>query len=105
MARILIPRSEAEVAVPATGGWPRIATFVGACAGIGALVYLLSHSVGMTPWGLVGLAGWFLAITPIEASRRATGPALIPVLVGTAKLHAVTGGLIALGLVLATTVS
>jgi 1,4-dihydroxy-2-naphthoate polyprenyltransferase len=71
---------------------------------VGAFVYLLSHSVGMTPWGLVGLAGWFLAIAPIEASRRATGPALIPVLVGTAKLHAVTGALIALGLVLATTV-
>ena len=72
---------------------------------IGAFVYLLSHSVGMTPWGLVGLAGWFLAIAPIEASRRATGPALVPVLVGTAKLHAVTGALITLGLVLATTVS
>jgi 1,4-dihydroxy-2-naphthoate octaprenyltransferase len=71
---------------------------------VGALVYLLSHAAGMTPWGLVGLAGWFLAITPIEASRRATGPALIPVLIGTAKLHAVTGALIAVGLVLATTV-
>jgi 1,4-dihydroxy-2-naphthoate octaprenyltransferase len=71
----------------------------------GALVYLLSHSAGMTPWGLVGLAGWFLAIRPIEASRAATGPALVPVLIGTAKLHAVTGALIALGLVLATTVS
>jgi len=71
----------------------------------GALVYLLSHSAGMTPWGLVGLAGWFLAMTPIEVSRTATGPALIPVLIGTAKLHAVTGALIALGLVLATTVS
>jgi 1,4-dihydroxy-2-naphthoate polyprenyltransferase len=71
----------------------------------GALVYLLSHSAGMTPWGLVGLAGWFLAITPIEASRAATGPALVPVLIATAKLHAVTGALIALGLVLATTVS
>jgi len=71
----------------------------------GALVYLLSHRAGMTPWGLVGLAGWFLAITPIEVSRTATGPALIPVLIGTAKLHAVTGALIALGLVLATTVS
>jgi 1,4-dihydroxy-2-naphthoate octaprenyltransferase len=72
---------------------------------IGACVYLVSHRVGMTPWGLVGLAGWFLAITPIETSRTATGPALIPVLIGTAKLHAVTGALLTLGLVLATTVS
>ena len=70
-----------------------------------ACVYLVSHSVGMTPWGLVGLAGWFLAITPIETSRTATGPALIPVLIGTAKLHAVTGALLTLGLALATTVS
>jgi 1,4-dihydroxy-2-naphthoate octaprenyltransferase len=72
---------------------------------LGACVYLVSHSVGMTPWGLVGLAGWFLAITPIETSRTATGPALIPVLIGTAKLHAITGALLTLGLVLATTVS
>jgi 1,4-dihydroxy-2-naphthoate polyprenyltransferase len=72
---------------------------------VGALVYLVSHHAGMTPWGLVGIAGWFLAIAPIETSRHATGPALIPVLIGTAKLHAATGALIALGLVLATTVS
>jgi 1,4-dihydroxy-2-naphthoate octaprenyltransferase len=72
---------------------------------LGFLVYLLSHAVGLTPWGLVGLAGWFLAIGPIEASRTATGPDLIPVLVGTAKLHAATGLLLALGLVLAQTVT
>jgi 1,4-dihydroxy-2-naphthoate octaprenyltransferase len=72
---------------------------------LGAYVYLVSHRAGMTPWGLVGLASWFLAITPIETSRTATGPALIPVLIGTAKLHAITGALLTLGLVLATTVS
>lgn len=72
---------------------------------VGAIVFLVSHRAGMSPWGLVGLAGWFLAIRPVETSRHATGPALIPVLIGTAKLHAVTGALIALGLVLATTVS
>jgi 1,4-dihydroxy-2-naphthoate octaprenyltransferase len=72
---------------------------------VGFLVYLVSHAAGLTPWGLLGLASWFLAIGPIEASRSATGPALIPVLVGTAKLHAVTGTLLALGLVLAQTVA
>jgi 1,4-dihydroxy-2-naphthoate octaprenyltransferase len=72
---------------------------------VGFLVYLVSHEAGLTPWGLFGLAAWFLAIGPIEASRTASGRELIPVLVGTAKLHAVTGALLALGLVLARTVS
>jgi 1,4-dihydroxy-2-naphthoate octaprenyltransferase len=72
---------------------------------LGSLVYLVSHAAGLSPWGLFGLAAWFLAIGPIEASRTATGRDLIPVLVGTAKLHAVTGALLVLGLALATTVS
>jgi 1,4-dihydroxy-2-naphthoate octaprenyltransferase len=72
---------------------------------VGFLVYLVSHEAGLTPWGLFGLAAWFLAIGPIEASRTASGRELIPVLVGTAKLHAVTGVLLAFGLVLARTVS
>ena len=55
-------------------------------------------SVGMTQWGLVGLAAWPLAIQPLEAARIASGRALIPVLVGTAKLHAATGLLLSLGL-------
>jgi 1,4-dihydroxy-2-naphthoate octaprenyltransferase len=80
---------------------------VGAFAAIvaGFLVYLVSHDAGLTPWGLFGLASWFLAIGPIEASRKATGRDLIPVLVGTAKIHAATGVLLALGLALAQTVS
>ncbi len=72
---------------------------------IGYLVYLLSHDAGLTPWGLFGLASWFLAIGPIEGSRTATGHELIPVLVGTAKLHAATGALLTLGLALGHTVA
>jgi hypothetical protein len=54
---------------------------------------------------LVGLAAWPLAIQPLERIRTSTGRDLIPVLVGTAKLHAATGALLALGLVLSRTVS
>jgi 1,4-dihydroxy-2-naphthoate polyprenyltransferase len=70
----------------------------------GVLAHLLDDSVGLTQWGLVGLAAWPLAIQPLEAARIATGPDLIPVLVGTAKLHAATGLLLSLGLVLSHTV-
>jgi len=70
----------------------------------GVLAHLLDASVGMTQWGLVGLAAWPLAIQPLEAARIASGRALIPVLVGTAKLHAATGLLLSLGLLLSHTV-
>jgi 1,4-dihydroxy-2-naphthoate octaprenyltransferase len=70
----------------------------------GVLAHLLNDSVGLTQWGLVGLAAWPLAIRPLEAVRIVRGPALIPVLVDTAKLHAATGLLLAAGLVLSHTV-
>ena len=70
----------------------------------GVVAHLLNDSVGLTQWGLVGLAAWPLAIQPLEAARIATGRDLIPVLVGTAKLHAATGLLLSLGLLLSHTV-
>jgi 1,4-dihydroxy-2-naphthoate polyprenyltransferase len=72
--------------------------------GAGVLAYILDPAVGLTQWGLVGLAALPLAIQPLDAIRTATGPDLIPVLVGTAKLHAATGLLMALGLILSHTV-
>jgi 1,4-dihydroxy-2-naphthoate octaprenyltransferase len=70
----------------------------------GVVAHILNDRVGLTQWGLVGLAAWPLAIRPLEAIRTASGPALIPVLIETAKLHAATGLLLALGLVLSHTV-
>jgi len=80
-----------------------IGSFVTIVAGF--LVYLLWPAVGLVQWGLFGLAAWPLAIRPLEASRTATGRDLIAVLVGTATLHAATGLLLTLGLLLAQTVS
>jgi 1,4-dihydroxy-2-naphthoate octaprenyltransferase len=70
----------------------------------GVLAHLLNDEIGLTQWGLVGLAAWPLAIRPLEAAPTASGPALIPVLIETAKLHSATGLLLSLGLVLSHTV-
>ncbi len=70
----------------------------------GMLAYILDPTVGLTQWGLVGLAALPFAIQPLDAIRTATGRELIPVLIGTAKLHAATGLLLTLGLVLSHTV-
>jgi hypothetical protein len=49
---------------------------------------------------LFGLGAWVFAIRPMEAAGSAVGRDLIPVLTGTAAIHAAFGLLIALGLVL-----
>jgi 1,4-dihydroxy-2-naphthoate octaprenyltransferase len=72
---------------------------------VGVLVYLLWPAAGLTQWGLFGLAAWPLAIGPLERIRTASGRELIPVLVGTATLHAATAALLTGGLLLSWTVS
>jgi 1,4-dihydroxy-2-naphthoate octaprenyltransferase len=72
--------------------------------GWGVLVYLLNDEVGLIQWGLFGLAAWPLAVRPLELVRHATGRDLIPVLTGTASVHAACGLLMALGLALSRTV-
>jgi 1,4-dihydroxy-2-naphthoate octaprenyltransferase len=67
---------------------------------IGVGVFIASESVGITQWALFGLAAWPLAIRPIERVATATGRELIPVLTGTAAMHAACGLLLALGLIL-----
>jgi 1,4-dihydroxy-2-naphthoate octaprenyltransferase len=78
------------------------ACVVGAFATIvlGVFVGIADEAAGLTQWGLLGLAGWIVSIRPMQAVGSATGVELIPVLTGTAALQAVTGSLLALGLIL-----
>jgi 1,4-dihydroxy-2-naphthoate octaprenyltransferase len=70
---------------------------------LGVLAFIVDERIGLTQWGLLGLAAWIPAIRPMEAVGVANGRALVPVLSGTAAVHATTGLLLALGLVLART--
>lgn len=70
----------------------------------GVIAFLLDRSVGISQWGLFGLAAWPLALRPLDAVRTAKGPDLIPVLTATAATHAATGVLLAIGLTLGATV-
>jgi 1,4-dihydroxy-2-naphthoate polyprenyltransferase len=70
---------------------------------LGVVAFIVDERIGLTQWGLLGLAGWIPAIRPMEAVGVATGPELVSVLSGTATVHAGTGLLLALGLVLART--
>jgi 1,4-dihydroxy-2-naphthoate polyprenyltransferase len=67
---------------------------------VGVVAFIIDDSVGLTQWGLIGLIAWPLAIRPLDRVRAATGRDLIPVLTGTAALHAACGVLLALGLAL-----
>ncbi len=70
---------------------------------LGVVAFIVDESVGLTQWGLFGLIAWPLAIRPLERIRTATGRDLIPVLTGTAALHAACGLSLALGLALSHT--
>jgi 1,4-dihydroxy-2-naphthoate octaprenyltransferase len=70
---------------------------------VGVLVHSVEPSAGLTTWGLVALVSWPLAIRPVERAGTAKGTGLVPVLTGTASLHAAFGLALALGLLLAGT--
>jgi 1,4-dihydroxy-2-naphthoate octaprenyltransferase len=82
------------------------ATVVAALATIvlGVLVNAIDDRIGLTAWALLGLVAWVPAIRPMELVGRAKGRELIPVLVGTALVHAVCGLAMAVGLWLSHTV-
>jgi 1,4-dihydroxy-2-naphthoate octaprenyltransferase len=89
-------------------GVPRTRTFYRACVVaafativLGVFAYLVDGRTGLTQWGLLGLVGWVPAIRPMEAVGTSTGAELVGVLTGTAAVHATTGALLAIGLVLA----
>jgi 1,4-dihydroxy-2-naphthoate octaprenyltransferase len=65
---------------------------------VGVLAGLRDPGAGLPRWALLPLASWPLAIRPFELAGRAAGRDLIPVLTGTALLHAAFGTLLALGL-------
>jgi len=71
---------------------------------VGALVGVVSDDAGLTPWALLGLLAWIPAIRPMDLVGRATGRDLVPVLTGTALVHAVCGLAMAVGLALQDTV-
>jgi 1,4-dihydroxy-2-naphthoate octaprenyltransferase len=72
---------------------------------VGFVVWIASERIGLTPWGLLGLAAWPLAIRPMDRVGAASGRELIPVLTGTASVHAACGLLMAAGLALSHTVT
>jgi 1,4-dihydroxy-2-naphthoate octaprenyltransferase len=88
-------------------GDPRTRTLYRVCVvgafatiGLGVVAFIVDGSIGLTQWGLFGLIAWSLAIRPLERIRAATGRDLVPVLTGTAALHAACGLSLALGLAL-----
>ena len=71
---------------------------------LGVLVHVVDEAAGLTPWALLGLGAWIVAIRPMDLVGTASGRDLIPVLTGTAVVHAVCGLLMAVGLELQDTV-
>ena len=68
----------------------------------GVFAEIADDGSGLPQWALIGLVAWVPAIRPMELVGTATGRALIPVLTGTAVVHAACGLATALGLLLAT---
>jgi 1,4-dihydroxy-2-naphthoate octaprenyltransferase len=67
---------------------------------LGVIAGVIEPDVGLPQWALIGLAAWPLAIRPMQTVGTASGPDLIPVLTGTAAVHAACGSLLALAFVL-----
>jgi len=65
---------------------------------LGAVVGALDEGGGLPPWCLLALGAAAAAIRPFERVGSVAGRELVPVLVDTARLQVVFGGLLALGL-------
>ena len=70
--------------------------FVAVLAGV--IVDAIDRGSGLPSWSLLAFGAAVAAVEPMRAVGRASGPALIGVLVGTARLQIVFGVLLALGL-------
>ena len=113
---ILVANNLRDIPTDAAGGKRTLAVRIGdahtrtlyrACvvaAGVtivlGVAVFIVDERYGIAQWALFGLLAWLPAIKPMELVGSATGRDLIPVLTGTALMHATCGLLMALGLVL-----
>jgi 1,4-dihydroxy-2-naphthoate octaprenyltransferase len=65
---------------------------------IGVVVDLIDRGTGLPAWSLLAIVAAITAVRPLREIGRASGRALIPVLIGTARLQIVFGVLLALGL-------
>ena len=65
---------------------------------LGVVVETIDRGSGLPAWSLLALGAAVVAAQPLRDIGRASGRALIPVLVGTARLQIVFGVLLALGL-------
>jgi 1,4-dihydroxy-2-naphthoate octaprenyltransferase len=65
---------------------------------LGVVVNIAVEGAGLSQWALFALAAWPFALGPVDDVGTAKGRALIPVLVGTARLQIAFGALLALGL-------
>jgi 1,4-dihydroxy-2-naphthoate polyprenyltransferase len=65
---------------------------------LGVVVGAIDRGSGLPAWSLLALVSTLVAVQPLREIGRASGRALIPVLVGTARLQIVFGVLLALGL-------
>ena len=65
---------------------------------IGVVVDLIDPGRGLPPWSLLALIAAVAGVRPLREIGQASGRALIPVLIGTARLQIVFGVLFALGL-------
>ncbi len=65
---------------------------------LGSLASAVEAGFGLTPWALLAVASFPVAVRPLRLAGAASGRELIPVLVRTGLLQVVFGALLALGL-------
>jgi 1,4-dihydroxy-2-naphthoate polyprenyltransferase len=65
---------------------------------VGVLIDVADEGSGLPPWSLLALAAVPVAVAPLRTIGEAEGRALVPVLVSTARLQVLFGGLLAIGL-------
>jgi 1,4-dihydroxy-2-naphthoate octaprenyltransferase len=65
---------------------------------LGVVLNIAVEGAGLSQWALFALAAWPFALAPVDDVGTAEGRALVPVLIGTARLQIAFGSLLAVGL-------